>query len=46
MSHHYAKCGGHRHCSSGDIMVLVCHVIMKDHMIKGWRNFIGENPSW
>ena len=30
-----AKFGGHRQCGSGDIMVLVCHVISQDHVIKG-----------
>ena len=28
------KFGGHRHCSSGDIMTLVCHVILLDRVIK------------
>ena len=32
--HQHAKFGGHRHCGSGDIMVLVCQVISQDHMIK------------
>ena len=32
--HQLAKFGGHRHCGSGDIMVLVCQVISQDHMIK------------
>ena len=27
-SYHLIKFGSHRHCDSGDIMVLVCHVIM------------------
>ena len=27
VSYHPAKFGGHRHCGSGDIMILVCHVI-------------------
>ena len=25
---------GHRHCVSGDVMVLVCHVISQDHATK------------
>ena len=27
VSHHPAKFGGQSHCSSGNIMVLVCHLI-------------------
>ena len=27
IGHHPAKFGDHRHCSSGYIMVLVCHLI-------------------
>ena len=33
--YHSTKFGGHRHCSSEDIKVLVCHVISQDHLIKG-----------
>ena len=29
-----AKFGGHRHNDSGDIVVLVCHVISQDNVIK------------
>ena len=28
------KFGGHRHCSSRDIKVLVYHVIFEDHVIE------------
>ena len=31
-------------CGSGDIMVLVCHVILNDSMIKGSCNFMGGAP--
>ena len=34
MNHHATKIGGHRHCGSGDIMILVCHMILQDHVIK------------
>ena len=37
--------GGHSHCSSEDIMILVCHVILLDHVINGSCDFIGKNPS-
>ena len=30
---------------SGDVMVLVCHVILQDHVIKGSRDFTGRRPS-
>ena len=29
------KFGGNRHCGSGRIMVLVCHMILQDNVIKG-----------
>ena len=35
LSYHLAKFGSHRHCGSGDIMILVYHVISQDHKIKG-----------
>ena len=31
LSIHPAKFDDHRHCGSGDKMVLVCHVILQDH---------------
>ena len=31
---YHPKFGGHRYCSSGDIMFLVCHLIKQDHIIK------------
>ena len=34
INHHATKIGGHRHCGSGDIMILVCHMILQDHVIK------------
>ena len=33
VSHHPATFCGRRHCGSGDIMVLVCHVISPNHLI-------------
>ena len=43
--HHYAKFGGHRYCSSRDIMILVCHVIKQDHIIKGSGDYYIRSPS-
>ena len=45
MSYHSAKFGGHRHSCSGEKMVLVCHVILKDHGIKGSCDFMSGSPS-
>ena len=33
------------HCGTGDIIVLVYHVISQDHVIKGSCAFIGSSPS-
>lgn len=35
-----AKFGGHNHFSSEYIMVLVFHVILQNHLIKGLSNFM------
>ena len=43
-SHQLAKFGGRRHCGSSDIVVLVCHVIMQDHVTKGLNNSMGSSP--
>ena len=32
---HPTKFGGHSHCGSEDIMILVYHVILQEHVIKG-----------
>ena len=46
MSHHPTKFGDDRQCGSGDIMVLVvCHVISQDHVIKGFSDFMSRSPS-
>ena len=45
VSYYLAKFGGHRYSGSGD-MVLVCHVISKNHVPKGSRNFMDGSPSW
>ena len=46
LSYHPAEFGGHRHFVSGDIMILVCHVILQDHVIKGSCDFMSWSPSW
>ena len=27
-------------------MVLVSHVILQEHVTKGWSNIMGRSPSW
>ena len=39
-----AMFGGYRHCSSEDV-ILVCHVISQDHVIKGSCDFAGRSPT-
>ena len=41
VSYHPAKSGSHRLCV-GDIMVLVCDIILKDHVTKGLSSFMGR----
>ena len=45
VNHYPAKPGGHRHYSSGDIMVLVCQTNLQDHLTKGSSNSMGRSPS-
>ena len=42
--HHFIKFGGHRYCSSRDIMFLVCHVIKQDPIIKGSGDYYDRRP--
>ena len=44
-SHHPTKFGGHRHCDGGDIIILVCHVISQDHVMKPSCDFMSKSPS-
>ena len=45
MSYHLAKFGGYRHCGSEDLMILVCHVILQDQVIKDSCDFMDKSPS-
>ena len=40
-----AKCGSHMHFGSDDKIILVCHVILQDQVIKESCNFIRKSPS-
>ena len=39
------KFGGNRDCDNGDIMVLVCNMILQDHMTKESRSIKGMSHS-
>ena len=45
VSHHSVSFGGHGHCGSEDIMVFICHVILRDYITKGLGNFMGRRVS-
>ena len=45
VGYHPAKSVSHRHSDNWDIVVLVCHVVSQDHVIKGSCDFIGRSPS-
>ena len=46
MGYYHVKFGVHSLSDSGVIMILVCHGISQDHVIKGSFNFTGETSSW
>ena len=43
--HYPAKFNGHGHCGNGDIMVLVFHIILEEHIIKRLCNFAAKSTS-
>ena len=43
-SYHPTKFGDHRHCGNGDMMVLVCHMILQDQVMKRSCDFMGRRP--
>ena len=45
VSRHPAKFSGHMHSGSGN-MVLVCHKVSQDHVIKELGDIMVGNPSW
>ena len=45
-NYHPARFGGLRQCDSGDIKILVFHVILQDQVVKGCGDFIGTSLSW
>ena len=45
VSHHLAKFGSHRHCSSREKVYKVCCGIRQDHVIKGSSDYDDGSPS-
>ena len=45
-SYHLVKFVEGSHSGSKVIMILVCHLISLEHVIKGSYDFIGLSPSW
>ena len=45
MSYHPVKFGGHRHSGSRETMIFVCHVTLKDHVIKAYYDLLVRSPS-
>ena len=45
ISNQPARFGGHKHCGSGDMMVLVYQVILQHLVIKSLYNFMGRSLS-
>ena len=41
VSHQLAKFGGHRHCGSGHIIILACHVIPRNRKV---MQLYGQEP--
>ena len=44
VSHSPAKFGGHRHCGSEDMMFLICHAILQDHVSQKEYIFLARSP--
>ena len=44
-SHQVTMLGGHRHCSSGDMMILDCLTISQGDVINVPCDFMGRSPS-
>lgn len=40
-----AMFGGYWDCDNGDSIVLICHMILKEHITKGPFGLTGRNPS-
>ena len=45
LCNHHAKFHGRSYCGSRDVMYLICHVALQDHVIKGSFDFMEGNFS-
>ena len=45
LSHQTGKIGGFRYCGGGDLTLLVCHMILLEHMVKGSYSSFSGNPN-
>ena len=43
MCHHPDKFGSQRHCVSGDVIFLIYHIVLQDHLIKGSSDFMARS---
>ena len=43
--HYFATFGGHKYCSSRDILFLGCHVIKQEHVMKGSCDYDEWTPQ-
>ena len=43
VNYHPDMFGDHKHCGSGDMMFLVCHVILQDHETQEPYDFIARS---
>ena len=40
------KFADQRHCDTGDLMLLIIEVTLRDHFLKGLYNFMVVSPFW
>ena len=44
LGHHAVNFGGFRQYGSGDNTFLICHMNSKEHVFKGFCDFMGQSP--
>ena len=45
MSYHSVKFGGHRHSSSRQIIIFICHLTLEDHVMRTLYDLLVRSPS-
>ena len=45
MYHHPNRFDDHRRCDMGDLIILICHVTLRDHVFKGSCDTMEKNTS-